>query len=300
MDSQGWREKALLFGGAPHEYLREWEITADFDLVEEKLGVRLEEVSLDELLGRYTKLGQADSQVARRLAECLVSGASQPPDQGAPSLVRFEEATRLYLAMRALTDERRADAVTVTCRPFTRGPELPVPCVAVMLLQEAGIPAACQGDIDALLTMILFKRVTGRASFMGGGIEANGHLGVSHCVMSRQMAGPDVPRQPYCLADYHGRKASPTVFTGLPEGQAVTVARLTRNLEHLILTSGTVVDCRTLQGYCRNTLIIDVGDRSRVLGALKGVQQHLVVALGDHTRELAALAEQSGIEVLAV
>jgi hypothetical protein len=42
---------------------------------------------------------------------------------------------------------------------------------------------------------------------------------------------------------------------------------------------------------------VKVADRSAVLKAVKGVQTHLVLACGDHTAALSALAAESGIRV---
>ena len=145
-----------------------------------------------------------------------------------------EQAARLYLAMRHFIRAHNAEAVTVNCGPYIRGEDLPTPCVALTLLNDEGIPAACQGDIDALLTMILFKRVSGQPSYMGGPIKDSGQLGVCHCVMSRRMCGGQAAEQPYYLSDYHGRKTGPTIHTDPPVGQEVTVARLTQNLESLL------------------------------------------------------------------
>jgi L-fucose isomerase-like protein len=293
-------EKLLLFGGLPHEYLKGWEITSDIKLAEEKLGVRFEEVPTEELATRCEELGASEQGKARELAKQLINGAGKDRRAKPLAEAEIEKATRLYLAMKGIVQERGADAVTIVCSPWIRGSDMPVPCVALTLLQEEGIPAACQGDIDALLTMILFKRASGLASFMGGAIKAGGHLGVNHCVLSRRMLGTMTPQQPYYLGDYHGRKNSPTIHTGIPKGTPVTVARLNRNLENLILASGRAVGDQDLKDRCRNTIVIEVKDRARVLRAVKGIQQHLVVACGDLRNAMTTLAKEAGIGVIAV
>jgi len=291
-------EKLLLLGGLPHEYLKGWKITSNLKLAEEKLGVRFEEVPTEELATRFKKLGA--SEQAKELAERLVNEVSKDRRAKPLAEAEMEEATKLYVAMKDILEERAGDAVTIVCSPWIRGSDMPVPCVALTLLQEEGIPAACQGDIDALLTMILFKRASGLASFMGGAIKANGHLGVRHCVLSRRMLGTMTPQQPHYISDYHGRKNSPTIHTAIPKGTPVTVARLTRNLENLILTTGRVVGDQDLKGRCRNTVVVEVKDRARVLRAVKGIQQHLVVACGDLRNAMARLAEEANIRVLAL
>jgi hypothetical protein len=86
----------------------------------------------------------------------------------------------------------------------------------------------------------------------------------------------------------------------MPKGQIVTVARLTRNLETLILTAGIVVGNQDRKDRCRNTLIIKVKDRDKVLEAVKGIQQHLVVACCDQRKTMTSLAKEAGIKVITV
>jgi L-fucose isomerase-like protein len=293
-------ERLLLFGGLPTEYLTEWEITSDLSLAEARLGVHFETIIHDALLARFRSLDGDGLQTAAELAEGLVDGASSGRQRmpAPPEMKQIVAATQLYVAMNQITEERRGDAVTIACWPWIRGEDLPTPCVALMLFQERGIPAACQGDIDALLTMVLLKRVTGWSSFMGGAIKAQGHLGINHCVICRRMAGPEGACQAYALSSYHGRKESPTVFAGVPTGQVVTVARLTRNLEQLLLLKGTLVANQTDNSRCRNTLVIDVPDRERAFRAVKGIQQHYVVALGDHTQAISNLAANHDIDIV--
>lgn len=293
-------ETLLLFGGLSRYYLQGWEITANLKIAEEKLGVRFVTVPTGELLSKYQSLDNTEMARAKELAEQLKRKASK--DQRAKLLAKeeLEKATGLYVAMLSYVEKYAADAVTIVCSPWIRGTEVTVPCIALTLLQEEGVPAACQGDIDALLTMVLFKRLSGLASFMGGGIKASGALGVSHCVLSRKMCGPEMPMQPYYISDYHGRKNSPTIHTEIPKGETVTLARLTRNLEGLILTSGVVIGSQDQKNRCRNTVVIKVKDRDKLLKTVKGIQQHFVVSCGDQRKALTMLARRAGIKVIDV
>lgn len=297
-------ETLLLFGGVPSNYLEEWEITDDLELAESKLGVRFETVPTNVLASRYHALDEGARTEASQLAQDLIANASPQGKAGMPSDVpppplpeEIAKATGLYVAMRQFVAAHDADAVTIACGPWIRGEDLPVPCMALMLFQEQGLPAACQGDIDALLTMVLFKRATGWTSFMGGAVEAQGHLGLSHCVLCRTMPGPD-REQAYVISNYHGRKESPTIWVDVPVGETVTVARLTHNLERLLLFKAPVVANEAGNARCRNTLVVDVPDRDRVFQAVKGHQNHYVAAFGDHTRALTEMAANRDIQVV--
>ncbi|MFO7918560.1 MAG: hypothetical protein R6V13_10820 [Anaerolineae bacterium] len=288
-------EKLLLFGGLPTDYLNGWEITSDLGVAGKKLGLRFEAVPADELRSRYASLSSQAQAEATRLAQDLTAHASRTTQVADEEIVK---AARLYLAMARIVEERGGDGVTIVCRPWIREETLPVPCVALMLFQERGIPAACQGDLDALLTMVLFKRAAGVPTFMGGAVKANGHLGISHCVLPRNLCAAEREKEEYYIGDYHGRKESPTVHTTVSAGKVVTIARLTKGLKSLLLVRGTVRGCQDREGWCRNTLVVDVPDREKVFGAVKGVQNHYVVACGDHGATLSKRAKEKGIEVV--
>ena len=290
-------EKLLLFGGLPTDYLGEWEITSDLGVAGKKLGLRFEAVPTDELRSRYTSLSPQDQAEAARLVQDLIERASQGTQVADEEIAK---AARLYLAMARIVEERGGDGVTIVCSSWIRTEELPVPCVALTLFQERGIPAACQGDLDALLTMVLFKRAAGVPTFMGGAVKANGHLGISHCVLPRNLCTKGDEGQAYYLGDYHGRKESPTVHAEVPVGEIATVARFTKGLRSLLLTSGTIKGCQDSKDRCRNTLVIDVPDRERVFDAVKGVQNHYVVACGDHRAALEERAKERDIKVVAL
>ena len=180
-DTPDHRETIILFGGLSHSYLEEWGITgtANLDIPEKKIGVRFEEIPHEALMTRYGNLNAEEQTEASALAKQLLEEASQDPPASIGE-AEIEKATRLHVAMKSFVEQRRADVVSITCGPFIRDADKPVPCVALTLFQDRGIPAACQGDIDALLTMVLFKRVSGQPSFMGGPIEDGGRLAVSH------------------------------------------------------------------------------------------------------------------------
>ena len=290
-------QKVLLFGPVPHRYLKEWEITSDFEVPARKLGIRIEVVSKKELRARYDGQSEKERTEAAALAKRLVAEARQgerpPPDN-----VQIQSAVRYFMAMQSMVAQRGAIAATLLCGSFPPG-KGPGPCAALTLLADHGVPAGCQGDLDAVLTMALFKRAAGVVSFMGGAGQQGNRLRVSHCVLPRKMKDPDAP-QPYYLAYHHGSSVGVTIHTDLPAGEPVTVARLTRDLQRLIIAQGTVVESRDPLRGCRNALVIEVADVRRLMSVVRGGQYHLVVACGHHLAKMRQLAEEAGIQVFAV
>ena len=70
-------EKVLIFGHVLQRYLKQWQITSDFDVVARKLGVRLEVVGRQKLTGRLNALSDAERAEAAALAKRLIGDAKQ-------------------------------------------------------------------------------------------------------------------------------------------------------------------------------------------------------------------------------
>lgn len=290
-------ETLLLLGGLASGYLEEWEITSDPERAEEVLGVGFEQIPLPELRARYEGLEPARGREAEELTDELLAGSAPDAPTDPPPRSTVARAALFYLLARDLIEERDADAVTVSCAAWKSGAEGPLPCVALTLLQERGVPAVCQGDLDALLTAVLLARVGARPTFVGGGVPAEGGLEVSHCVLPRRLGGLDRPLRPYHLADYHGTGRGCTIHTGAPVGEPATVARLTTDLDSLLVGVGTIEAAEDRPDRCRNTLRLRMDGAGDLLNRLKGHQQHLVVAGGGHADALAGAAEEAGIPV---
>ncbi|RLI40265.1 hypothetical protein DRO59_09655 [Candidatus Bathyarchaeota archaeon] len=114
----------------------------------------------------------------------------------------------MYLAIKDLLQERRADAMTMA---YGDGP-LPVPRFAYTNLRDEGVPAGREADILSLLMMTILHYLTGKPALMGGiGAEPDDDtiLTISHCVRPWKMAGYKTAPVPYALRNYHGEK-----FTG--------------------------------------------------------------------------------------
>jgi L-fucose isomerase-like protein len=289
------REKVLLFGQCPKKSLNKNRITSDFDTIYRKLGVRIKEVAREDLITRYQGLNEQESTEAVELTEELIAGAKQfgRPRPATPDILK---GVRFYVAMREMMKEQKADAANIVC--FS-APGMPTPCVALTFLLDRGILAACQCDLDAFLTMILFKRSVGRVSFMGNVSANNRLLAVSHCVLSRAMKDQTSP-QPYYIGNHHGRRPGPTIHTDLAPGEPVTIARLTRNLGRLVIAEGRVRGSFDWSRPCRNTLVIQVRNLPRLMTFVRNNQHHLVVAYGHAAREMSAEAVRAGIKVVAV
>ena len=111
------------------------------------------------------------------------------------------KAARASLTLDQLIAENHIDGLCVgTCMSWLdRG----FPCLGFSRLNDRGIPAACDGDMDCLLTMLIMQHAFNQAGFLGnaGGTDsAKNAFHLSHCSAPLRMEGPTVRGHPTCSA----------------------------------------------------------------------------------------------------
>jgi L-fucose isomerase-like protein len=91
------------------------------------------------------------------------------------------------------------------CLPGLRKPHKhPPPCMGFMCLRDEGIPAGCQADLNATLTLMLVQQLFGRPGFQqNSSMETeNNHYFGAHCTCPSKLSGRDGPSQPYILMSH--------------------------------------------------------------------------------------------------
>jgi len=172
-------------------------------------------------------------------------------------------------------------------------------CLALAALRDEGLPAGCEADAAATLTMLMLEYLTDRPAYMGNLVRADpgsNLVSISHGCSPARIAGRDRPAKPYRLV--HSHSAPPfsrdesggsgvTSYVDYGDaGQAVTVARLDADLGGLMAARAEIAGCRDT--ICdRTTLDVRVRDARAFVRAAAG--NHQVVVYGDHRAGLAGL-----------
>jgi L-fucose isomerase-like protein len=285
--------RIALFGFPPSLYSK-WHDWPDLELTSEKLGIHFNSFENRELI---EKLKLIDDKEAKQVAKRWIQEAK---DVVEPSRRDMTEIARLYLALHSMLKEMRANAMTINCLGLILELKLPNPCYAMSKLQDDGITAACESDITTLLSMMILSFLAERPALMGNIAYANpidNIIMISHCVVPTKMIGFNQSSSPYTLRDFHGRKTGVTAYVDLPLGQDVTIARLSRTLDKLLLCRGEIIACRETV-TCRTAISIKVNDARRFVDHALG--NHHSVAYGNHVKQATVLAKTLNIEVLEI
>ena len=281
------KARIALFGFPPPLFSR-WHHLPDLELAREKLGVEFSPVELRELVA---EMPMVDKGKAQTVAERWLQEAKEVVE---PSMTEVVDAARLFLALGNMLEQRKANAMAINCLELMNSLKAPPPCYAMSRLRDEGIHAACESDVSALLTMMLLGYLADGPAFMGNIVLADPEsniLMVSHCVVPTRMAGFSQPPRCYTLRNYHGSHGV-TAHVELDTGQEVTIARLARNLDKIVVLRGELVDCRDTTA-CRTTISVRVSDVRKFVQCTLG--NHHAVVYGNHMRQAKALSQALGI-----
>ena len=245
-----------------------------------------------------------DAEAVRAEVEAWTKGAKEIVE---PTKEDIEKAARVSVALDRLVREVQADGLAVgTCMGWLpRG----FPCLGFARLRDRGVPAACEGDMDSLLTMLLFQYALDRPGFQGNATfdTARNALWTAHCTAPLKMDGPEGKAAPFLLrghSEVGGSGCVPEVQYRL--GQIITRTKFV-NLDTILASTGEIIEVpkRSVHG-CRTQIVTKVRDAARMAANWSSVLEtedamtllHRVVFYGDHMQSARHLANLMGLNVV--
>ena len=268
----------------------------------DKLGVEV--VSVDHR--RLNKIyGAVDSKQAEAEAEQWIRNAQKVVE---PTREEIVKSSRLYLAMKKIMTDEHARAIAIDCLGLFSRRALPAyPCLGFSKLNDEGLVAACEADMDSTLTMLIFGYAFGIPGFISDPVfdTSTNTLIHAHCVSATKMDGPAGPRCPYIirnhLEDYQGAALQVIHQTGRP----MTCAKLV-NRDTILISTGEITGSPDVDRACRTKIATKVADARSMLdnwgcGITKGgwvEHLHRVVFYGNHLQNIKHLATLTGLKVV--
>ncbi|HQL95461.1 MAG TPA: hypothetical protein PL005_12335, partial [Candidatus Hydrogenedentes bacterium] len=246
----------------------------------------------------------ADPAAVRAEVEAWTRGAKKIME---PTAEDIEKAARVSVALDALIAQEHADALAIgTCMGWLpRG----FPCLGFTRLRDRGVPAACEGDMDSLLTMLLFQYAIDRPGFQGNATfdTSRNALWTAHCTAPLRMDGPGGKDAPYLLrghSEVGGSGCVPEVQYRV--GETVTRTKLV-NLDTLLISTGKIIEVPKVSVHgCRTQIVTEVRDAEKMAvnwsSALETEDAmtllHRVVFYGDHMRDMRHLADLMDLKII--
>ena len=264
-------EKALektrigLIGGAS-----DWLIASDIDreAVEQRYGVRFEDISLQELETGFAAVSAEDEEVRAVCArtEGFLTGGRTRED--------LAEAARMYIALRKLCEAHGLQAFTLKCFGILNSCRTTA-CLALALLNDEGIVAGCEGDIPSLWTMLYVKYLYGQTAFMANPSSSNRKectLDFAHCTIPLTMV------HGYRLPTHFESQSGIGIAGSVPSGRYRIVKISGRQLDAFYETEGDLIMNTNIPQRCRTQIRFRFSDErefDRFLQVNKG--NHIIL-----------------------
>ena len=212
----------------------DWLIASQADpmAILDKLGVRMVEVPMEELL---VEIGKAQGEPA-------------PADQEMEAKVRdaYPGAVKIYNALKVLVERYHLDAFTLRCFDLLTAVGN-TGCLALACFNSEGIPASCEGDVPALLSMMIASALTGVSGFQANPARIDtetGEMLFAHCTIPFNM----VENWQF---DTHFESGIGVGIHGIfPEGP-VTVFKVSGDLKRHFAAEGELVGNQYESNLCR-------------------------------------------------
>lgn len=172
-------DKIAVFG-EPSDWLIASNVDRDF--LKQKFYIDFVDIPLDTLFRRF-------SLIDDNMVEFLATDFQAVTSRGETTERDLLDSLKIYLAINQICQENNCTCATVRC--FSIIEKLKATgCLALALLNDEGIDAACEGDLQSLLSMILVRRVTGMPSFMANpsAMSKDNHTTTfAHCTVPTTM-----------------------------------------------------------------------------------------------------------------
>ena len=217
----------------------DWLIASHADPIAllDRLGVRMVEVPMEELL----------AEIGKAKGEPAPAGQEMAPRVRAA----YPGAVQIYNALKVLVDRYRLNAFTLRCFDLlsTVGN---TGCLALSCFNSEDIPASCEGDVPALLSMMISHALTGVSGFQANPAQIDvqtGRILFAHCTIPFNM----VENWQF---DTHFESGIGVGIHGIFPAGPVTVFKVSGNLGRHFAAEGELLDNQYEPNLCRTQVIL--------------------------------------------
>lgn len=263
--------------------------------IREKLGVIINYIDYESVKSFYDN---ADEKQAEQIAEEIIRNAREIREPLKEDIVK---AAKMYLALRELIEREGANAIAIDCLGWLEYSKIPMPttpCLALSLLNSEGIVSACEADLHSMLTMLVFRYLADKPSFISDPVIDTHTNSVIHCHCTAPLTMDKVggKRGPYILRTHADSGTGVGIQVLMEEGRKVTIAKFVKGLDKMVVARGEIIENVDVDRGCRTKVRVTAVDAEKYLYEYNG-GLHRVLAYGEHVDYLRKLGKLIGFDV---
>lgn len=245
--------------------------SVDYLLSKRRWGVEYIDLPLERIYEYYDKI--TDEEVGAACAafasQALACREATPED--------LLKAMRLYRAIRMLCEKENLSAITLSCfklieQTGTTG------CLALSLLNDEGLLAGCEGDLQSIFTLLVIKALTGKVGFMANPsmiqIRTN-EIVFAHCTIATKLV------ERYIIRDHFETNLGIGIQGIMPTEEVTIIKCGGECLDEYYLSTGTIIENTNYLNLCRTQIRVKMNTSTEYF--LKNpIGNHHIVIPGNH------------------
>lgn len=247
---------------------------ADRPAVAAKLGITLVDLPIADVIAEYENASSHElDEAALAVRERFMAAAPSALHEYA------DGAFRIYKALKTIIARHKLSGLTLRCFDLLDSVGN-TGCLALALLNAEGIPAGCEGDVPALMSMAIGNALTGVSGFQANPSRINpetGEILFAHCTVPLNM----VSRYAF---DTHFESGIGIAISGEILSGDATIFKISGDLSKAFCTEAELLRCQSETSLCRTQAILRLADRSlcRDYFLTRPVGNHHIVFPGRH------------------
>jgi len=249
--------------GKPSDWLIASEV--DYKKAKDTLGISLIDIEMDELV---KEIDQDHHLAHPKLKNIREKGFNKKSIEG---------ALKIYSGFKAIVNKYKLDGITVRCFDLLEIYKN-TGCLGISLLNEEGIVAGCEGDIPALISMIILNYLTDEPVFMANpasiSIDKN-EIILAHCTLPLNM--PDE----FYLKTHFESGLGVGIKGNIREGEAI-IFKLSGDGKNYFVSGGEIVENLNEENLCRTQIRLRIDEDVKYF-LQNSIGNHHLICKGDYS-----------------
>ena len=256
----------------------------DRDYLQQHYGIETVDIDLQRLIEGIMVVPKGE---AIKVAQNIVKRAKAVRE---PSCADMLEGAKAYLAIKKICQEEGLDAMTIRCFDIVKACGT-TSCLALALLNDEGIVAGCEGDMQTLMSMVLAKRLCGETAFMANPSQLTDETSMlAHCTIPLTMCDETVVRS-------HFESGIGVAVQGLLPLTDYTLFKWGGpKLDRYFVTEAQAVETPYSNHFCRTQITLKVNLKPYLLQ--HSIGNHHVIIRGNHADTIRKFMQTHGVEAV--
>ena len=244
----------------------------DRDYLHQHYGIETIDIDLQRLIDGIKTIPQTEAEKVAQTILKRAKGVVEPSDAD------MLEAAKVYLAIKRICQEERLDAMTIRCFDIVKAWGT-TSCLALALLNDEGIVAGCEGDMQTLMSMYLAKRLCGEVAFMANPSQLTDQSSMlAHCTIPLTMCDETTIRS-------HFESSIGVAIQGvLPLTDYTLFKWGGSKLDRFFVTEAQAVETPYSNHFCRTQITLNVNLKPYLLQ--HSIGNHHVIIRGRHADQI--------------